>query len=173
MLLHTVVGHEQTRHARPVLTHKAYQRAKWPRGAAALQAQFARAVLSEQVAIPDIPPHHLNRPMPGLPHDGPLRRARDRRGRSVPGAEGVARVPGRIEAGACCQFLGDARHVDTAQPARLYLPMPIDRPEQRPGRHTRCFEPRLYRADRARLRVRAVRYTDLAPLPLLVYLGPP
>jgi hypothetical protein len=41
------------------------------------------------------------------------------------GAKGVARVFGSIEARSRRQFLGDACHVDAAQPARLYQPMAV------------------------------------------------
>jgi hypothetical protein len=41
----------------------------------------------------------------------------------------MTRVLGRIEACARCQFLGDARHVDAAQPASLYLAVPVNGPE--------------------------------------------
>lgn len=37
------------------------------------QPQLPRAVLSEQTPIPNVPPNHLNAPVPGLVHDGPLR----------------------------------------------------------------------------------------------------
>lgn len=54
-----------------------------------LQPQLARAVLAEQAAVPDIPPHHLNGPMARLVHDGPLRRAGDGCGSGVPAPVGV------------------------------------------------------------------------------------
>ena len=44
-----------------------------------LQSQLPRAVLPKQAAVPDVPPHHLQAGMPGLIHDGPLGRTRDRR----------------------------------------------------------------------------------------------
>src|ERR1035438_9416705 len=50
----------------------------------ALQPQFPRAVLSEQIAVPNITPKHLNRFVSGLAHDGPFRRTRDCRARSMP-----------------------------------------------------------------------------------------
>jgi hypothetical protein len=37
-----------------------------------LQPQLPRAILPEQAAISDVPPHHLNGPVPGLVHDRPL-----------------------------------------------------------------------------------------------------
>ena len=39
---------------------------------AVLQPQLTRAVLTEEIALPDVPTYHLNRPMPCLVHDGPL-----------------------------------------------------------------------------------------------------
>ena len=71
-----------------------------------------------------------------------------------------------------CQFLDHPRHVDTGQPARLYLAVPIDRPEERPGGDARLFLPRLNRADRTSLWVRAVPYPDLAtPIQVPGYLA--
>ena len=71
--------------------------------------------------------------MPGLLHDRPLRRARDRRGRGVSRTQGMAGVLGRIEVRARCQFLGHARHIDAAQAARLDLPVAIDGAEKGTG----------------------------------------
>lgn len=51
----------------------------------ALQPQLASAVLSEQIAVSDIPANHLSRAVSGLVHDGPLRRAGNGRAGSVPG----------------------------------------------------------------------------------------
>ena len=61
--------------------------------------------------------------MPGLFHDRSLRGARNGCGRGVPGPEGMARILGRIETRPGCQFLGDTRHVDTAEAAALDAPV--------------------------------------------------
>jgi len=73
-------------------------------------APTARAIFTEQTCFPYITPHHLNTPIPGLTHDRPLRRTRDRFGRGVPGSQRLTGVLGRVEASARCQFLGDPRH---------------------------------------------------------------
>jgi hypothetical protein len=49
-----------------------------------LQPEPPGAVLPEQATFADVPAHHLNAPMPGLAHDGALRRARHGRGRRMP-----------------------------------------------------------------------------------------
>ncbi len=50
----------------------------------------------------------------------------------------MARVLRRIKARAFRQLLDDARHVDRRQPARLHLPVPIDRTEHRPAVTPAC-----------------------------------
>lgn len=67
--------------------------------------------------------------MPRLPHDGPFRGPGDRGAGSMAGPEGMARILRRIKSCTHRQFLDDSRHVDTAQPASLNLPVPVDRPE--------------------------------------------
>ena len=106
--------------------------------------------------------------MPSLPHYRPFRRARNGRGSGVPGPEGMARALARVQASAVRELFDDARHVDTAQPTRLYLPMPIDGAEQRPGADRCQFQPRLNRAHRACVRIRTVRYADLAAGAVLI-----
>ena len=49
-----------------------------------LEANPRRRVLPEQAPVPDIPPHHRRRPVPGLVHNRPLRSTADRRGRGQP-----------------------------------------------------------------------------------------
>src|ERR1700683_3165611 len=44
-----------------------------PRLLTVLQPKLSRAVLSEQTAVPDVAPDHLNAAMAGLFHDRPLR----------------------------------------------------------------------------------------------------
>ena len=49
----------------------------WKHTIGGLQPQLPRTVLPEQIPFPDVPPHHLNRHVPGLLHDAPFRRARN------------------------------------------------------------------------------------------------
>ena len=85
----------------------------------ALQPQFRRAVLPEQIAVSDIAPKHLNRFVPGLRHDRPLRRSRNGSAGGMPGPERVPSILGSVQTGAVHQFLHHARHVDTGQPTRF------------------------------------------------------
>lgn len=71
--------------------------------------------------------------MPGLSHDGSLRGASNRRGCGMPGPQTVPRIVRRLQPRPFCQFLDQARNVDTGQPVGLYLGVTIDRPEQRAG----------------------------------------
>ena len=83
---------------------------RWMRtGRMGLQPQLARAVLPKQASNPDIPPYHLNRPMPGLIHNRPLRSARKRRTGGVPGPEGMPRILRRVQPDPVRQFLDAAR----------------------------------------------------------------
>jgi hypothetical protein len=66
-------------------------------------------------------------------------------------------VLGRVQPGPLCQFLYDARHVDTGQPVRLYLPVAIDRAEQRPAVYSGLFDPIPQRANRACLGIRTIK----------------
>lgn len=79
------------------------------------------------------------------------------------GSEGVPGILGRIEASARCQFLGDARHVDAAQPMRLNLAIPVNGSEQRAHIDAGRLYPMLDVADGASFRVRSVRDTILRP----------
>lgn len=110
--------------------------------------------------------------MSRLVHDRPLRRARNGRARGVSGSERMPGVLRGIEARPDCQFLDYPRHVNRRRPVRLNLPVPIDRPEQRPAADRRGFDPRLNSADRAGFRVRSVRDADLPTRALLIALGP-
>ena len=57
-----------------------------------LQPQLSRAVLSEDIAVSDVAPEHLNRPMAGLLHDGPFRRPSNCGGGCMTGPERMTRV---------------------------------------------------------------------------------
>ena len=99
----------------------------------ALQSKLPRAVVSEQIAVPNIPANHLNRAVAGLVHDAPFRRTRNGRAGGVPGPQRVPSIFGSVQTGAVHQFLHHPNHVDTGQPACFYLPMEIDGAEHRPG----------------------------------------
>src|SRR5579862_7702130 len=84
----------------------------------------------------------------------------------------MPRVLGRVQTRPVCQFLYHARHVNAGQTASLYPPMAIDRAEQRPGADACLFRPILDIADRAGIRIRAIRNTDLAARADLIRFGP-
>ena len=78
----------------------------------ALQSKLPRAVVSEQIAVPNIPANHLNRAVSGLVHDAPFRRTRNGRAGGVPGPERVPSILGSVQTGAVHQFLHHPSHVD-------------------------------------------------------------
>src|ERR1017187_2420129 len=90
-----------------------------------LETQFPRAVVPEQVAVPDIPTNHLNRAVSGLVHDGPFRRTCDSCGGGVSGPERVPGILGSVQTGTLRELLDDPSHVDTGQPTCFYMPMAI------------------------------------------------
>ena len=88
--------------------------------------------------------------------------------RGMPGSEGMPSVLGRVQAGALRQFLHNARHIDTGQPARLQLAVTIDGAEQRSAGNCGLFYPRLHGSDRASLGIRAVGNPDFSARAVLI-----
>src|ERR1044071_8371431 len=80
-------------------------------------------------------------------------------------------ILGSVEARAFSQFLHDARHVDSRQPARLHMTVAIHGTEQRAGADGGLFQTGLNFADRASLPIRSVWYPDLAARSLSVRLA--
>src|ERR1017187_2178394 len=165
--------HHEFRPAKSLVHMRPSTRKSRRRRQAALQSQFPRAVFPEQIAVSDIAPKHLNRFVPGLRHDRPLRRSRNGRAGGMPGPERVPSILGSVQTGALYQFLHHASHVDTGQPACLYLPMSIDGAEHRPDWDGCLFDPCLHCADRTRLGIRSVRNPNLAADAFLVHFRSP
>jgi len=108
-----------------------------------LEPKLSCAVLPKQAAVPDVPPHHLNRSMPGLVHNRPLRCSCHRRGGRMPSPERMPSVFRWVQSGATREFLDHSRDVDTGQPAGLDFSVPIQRTEQRRAADRRMLDPAL------------------------------
>lgn len=111
--------------------------------------------------------------MASLVHDAPLRSSRNGRTRRVSRAERMASIFRCIHPCALRQFLHDSRHIQTGQPTRLNVPVPVNRPEQRARRDGRQFQPALESPDWARLGIRPVGNTHPPADALPIRLGPP
>src|SRR5215471_18735931 len=83
----------------------------------------------------------------------------------------MAGIPVGIQTRPLHKLLQNSCHVDTGQPPRLYLPVPIDRAEQRSGHDAGLLDPGLQDTYRTRLGARPVWYLDLAANSLLITLA--
>jgi hypothetical protein len=91
--------------------------------------------------------------------------------RGVTGPEGMSGILRSVQSGPIRQLLDNPRHIDTAQPAWLYMPVAIYGTEHRPAADARHFQPRLNRADGSSLGIGPVRNAHLTPGALLIHLG--
>jgi hypothetical protein len=77
-------------------------------------------------------------------------------------------ILGRIQPRPFCQFFNHACDINTGEFSVLYVPVPIERPEQRPTRYARLFDPCLNGSNRAGLGIRDIRNTDLTARSVLI-----
>ena len=86
------------------------------------QPELAPAVLSEKAPVPDIAPHHLNRPVPGLVHDRPFRCPRNRRARGMPGPQPMPGIVHGIQPSPLSQLLHHPRNIDILRAGKRRSP---------------------------------------------------